>query len=86
MDTPRLDVKADFLYNVYQDWADGLDFQDEPISTIIRSHDLTRAICTLYVSEMIDLSDNADYEYYINKSFDEIMIALETRRGTNDTV
>jgi hypothetical protein len=84
VDTPRLDVKADFLYNVYQDWADGLDYQDEPISKIIRSHDITRSVCTLFVSEMIYLDEHEDYEYYINKSYDEIMIALEARKGSND--
>lgn len=86
MDTPiGLEVKAEFLYNIYQDWEDGLDYKEEIISRTIKQQDLTRAICVLYVSELIDLSDNEDYAYFIEKAFDQLMPLINERNG-NDNV
>ena len=82
MDTQErigLEVKVDFLYNVYQEWFDGHDYQDEPYNKSIKYDDVTRAIVTLLTAEIIDLEDSEDYAYFINNSFDYITKLLEQR-------
>ena len=84
MDTPEhvgLEVKVDFLHNVYQEWEDRTNYQDEPIYTYIKAQDLTRALVTLLYAEYMELEEGGDMEYYINRAYDRIMVAIEKKQG-----
>ena len=84
MDTSEhigLEVKAQFLYNVYQEWENRTDYQDEPIYTYIKAQDFTRALVTLYEADYLELETGGDMEYYINRAYDRLMLAIEQRQG-----
>ena len=76
--TATVETKAQFLYNVFDDWRNG-SYRDEPLNSILIQHDLTQAICTLFASELLDLDDNADYSIYVNGAYDTIFPLLENQ-------
>jgi hypothetical protein len=66
-----VEVKAEFLYHIFQDWRDGIDYQDEPINTILRTEDITLAICDLFIIDLLDVTD-PDYAFYVNATYDRV--------------
>ena len=79
-----LDVKLQFLYEVYQPWEDRTAFQDEPIYTYIKAQDMTRALVTLCYDGYLDLEEGGDMEYYINRAYERIFTAIEEAGGNMD--
>lgn len=79
MDTPELDLatKADFLYQVYSEWEDGTAYRAEPINSIIKQQDVTRAIVLLYTVEFLQLETGGDMEYYITNAYDKIIEEID---------
>lgn len=79
--TVSVEAKAEFLYHIYQEWSDGLAYRDEPINTIIATQDITRAICDLFVVDLLDVNE-PDYSFFVNQSYDIISQELQEEEGS----
>lgn len=73
-----VETKAEFLYQVFQDWQDG-EYRDEPINSVLANNDLAQSICLLFVLEMIDLDWNSDFAYHISQAYDTIYPLVQVR-------
>lgn len=86
MDTPiGLEVKAEFLFQVFWDFIVNKQYQDEPLRSILANDTETDSIVMCWHFDMIGLYDEPDYELSINKCW-EIVYPLVQEGMKNDNV